>query len=145
MIFSSIPSGKEDVSAKAEREGTMKEEGKIQFERRGAARFPAAFKMSYEAMGTAGKGKGKAVDMSRSGMQIYSKNEARVGDKLKVFITTSPGKGIEATAVVAWVKSTDQLGIDVGFRFALGLKFSEIKKDGVGFLEDFVERGLKRK
>ena len=74
----------------------MKEEGKIQFERRGASRFPAAFKMSYEVMGAAGKGKGRAVDVSRSGMQIYSKNEARVGDKIKIFITTSlkPGNNI---------------------------------------------------
>jgi hypothetical protein len=123
----------------------MKSEGKIQFERRNAARFPAAFKMSYEVMGAAGKGRGKAADLSRSGIQIYSKNEARVGDKLKVFINTGPGKGIEATAVVVWVCGTSELGIDVGYKYALGLKFSEIKKDGVGFLEDFVERGLKRK
>ncbi len=123
----------------------MKSEGKIQFERRGAPRFPVAFKMSYEVVGTAKKRRARTIDISGSGVQIYARQKAELGDKLKVAIKVDEGKQVEADAVVVWVKPARELGIDVGYKFALGLKFSHITSKDSGFLAQFVEKNLKGK
>ena len=102
-----------------------------------------AFKMSYEVVGAARRRRGRTGDISGSGVQIYSGQEAKVGERLKVAIQVGEGKAVEADALVVWVKPTRELGIDVGYKFALGLKFSRIAAKDSGFIARFVEKNLK--
>ncbi len=120
-------------------------EGKVHLERREHPRFSIAMKMDYEVVGSAGKQKAQTGDISAGGVRIYVQQPARRGDRLKVAIDLDEGKSVEADATVAWVRRAEDLELDIGYKFAMGLKFSHIKSEDSSFITKFVEKCLKGK
>ena len=121
----------------------MKTEGRIELERRKHQRAPASFRITFEVVGSPGKRSGKAGDISEGGILVYAKGSAAAGDKLRVTIHVDEKEPVKAEAAVAWVRPTRELGIDVGYKFAMGLNFRRIIKGDPSFIGEFVEEVLK--
>ena len=117
-------------------------EGKVHLERRQHPRFSIAMKMNYELVGEGAGRTAQTGDISAGGVRIYTQEAAKKGDQLKVAIDVEEGKRIEADATVAWVRRAADLELDLGYKFAMGLKFSHIKSEDSSFITKFVEKCL---
>ena len=118
-------------------------EGKIDIEQRKHPRASVNLDVRYEWLRTGSKVVSQASDISVGGLRVYSNSQPRKDDLLRLSISLDDGKTVDADGTVMWVARTEELGLDVDYEYAFGLKFAGMGDDDAWFVAQLVDRCIK--
>ncbi len=114
-------------------------------ERRKHGRVPAILGIVCEFIGREKMAGDSAGDISIGGVRVYFEKMVMAGDRLKLTISVED-RTIEATAVVRWIRSAQELDPESKHKYAVGLEFMDIGEGYASILSKLIEdKELRRK
>jgi len=131
----------------------MSPTGKIRIERRDHPRFQVRLNVTMLKIGEEKPSakeerkqvSGQVQDLSEGGVRMFTDVEYKLGDLLVLEIEIpEESEGVRGTAEVVWVRETADIGTKGAMKFALGLKFVEIKSESQSFIAGFVQKSLEK-
>ena len=127
--------------------------GKIRIERRDHPRFQVRLNVTMLKIGEEAnpenpktdKAGGQLQDLSAGGVRMFTDMEYKLGDMLALEIEIpEESGGVRGTAEVVWIRETTDVGTQGLMKYALGLKFVEIKAESQSFIAGFVQKSLEK-
>jgi len=80
----------------------------------------------------------RTEDISMGGVRMFSDEESSAGDKLRLIVKIED-REIEATAVVRWLRPTNELPAKSQHKYVLGLEFVDLGVGYAGVLSKLIE------
>ena len=110
-------------------------------ERRRKERFSISLDVTCEFIRHEKVEKGKTGDITDEGVRVFSDGESAAGDVLRLTIDMGE-RTLVAEGTVVWVWPTEELGLDVGHKYAMGLQFSKIADEDTVMIGEFIQDAL---